>query len=362
MELRCPLCDGDVFTEYDCEMVCVVCHVSMGHVSADGGSRINFGSEQNDMSCTTVSGLLPDLSGNLKIEGFGNSCVKRMYKWKYVQYLEKMIIQFYTKTMNNITMYEFKSSFDRLGIPYEKGWSLEEFLEHAKKNKIKYDKDWTLSEFQAAYDKLKISYEKGWTINNFKDYAELNGIPQPPINKKMVEKTINIYKSLYMSDAGKKNFCHREKNKIGIISVIYYYVNKEYDIIFEKNLLCDMFNIDKEVITYGNNLVNKVLKKNPGLRKYINKTPLTLEDYVKKIDVKFPQITEDEVRLIKSYINKIKGTVAYYKNSPKTLLVGILTLISKNYTFSLSEEDIRNGYDLSQSTLNKYEKKLKVFY
>jgi hypothetical protein len=127
MDVRCPLCDGDVFTEYDCEMVCVVCHISMGHISADGGSRINFGSEQNDMSCTTVSGLLPDLSGNLKIEGFGNICVKRMYKWKYVQYLEKMIIQFYTKTMNNITMYEFKSSFDRLGIKYEKGWTLDSY-------------------------------------------------------------------------------------------------------------------------------------------------------------------------------------------------------------------------------------------
>lgn len=318
----CPVCGGTNFMDYNSEVLCVTCRIVIEFAEASLDSHLNSGTEKVNIGNSHISGLLPDLSGSLRIEGFGNGTAKRMYRWNYVNYFEKSITNFYKKTLDAITYYELKNFFRKSGIPVEGSWKL--------------------------YD-----YQK---------YVDMNGLEVPVVNKKVVEKTMNIYKLMYHSDEGKKNFCHREKNKMGVISTIYYYINKEYDILVEKSQLAEMFGITKETVKEGNNRINKVLKKNPGLRKYINKVPFTLDDLLVKLQVKFPTMTDVEFQLIKIYAKRIKGTVIYYKSSPKSILAGILVNLLKMYQFSITETEVREKFDLSASTLNKYEKKVKNLF
>lgn len=313
---NCPECQATEFFEMDGETVCLGCRTTISFNVYDGENS----TPDNDSGNTCSTSLLPDISSKITIQG-GNSRVKRMYSWNKVSYTEKQILRFYSIVSELYNIHQIKYAIMK---------TLGKLPEHTD-------------------------------LERLKNYAEMNGITYPPVNKKLIEKTINLYRILSLSDSGKKNFCQRQNNKIGIISAIFYYVNKEYNDIYTKKELSQIFGIDKKIVTDGYNHLNKVLKKNLKLREHINKRPITADDFIEKIHNKFPRMTADEIKLIKRYLSRIKNTVIALKGPPIILITGILMNLIKNYNVSFTETDLRNVYDHSSSTLNKYEKKLKPY-
>lgn len=314
---NCPECQSTDFFEMDGETVCLGCRTSVSFQSYDGEN----GTPDNDSGNTYTTSLLPDASSKIMIQGLGNNRVKRMYSWNRITYNEKQICKFYNLTYELYSIYLIKQAIIKsLGI---------------------------VPKFQ--------------DLARLKNYADVQGVIYPVINKRLLEKTINLYRLLSLSDSGKKNFCQRQNNKIGIISIIFYYVNKEYNDIYTKKELSQIFGVDKKIVTEGNNHINKVLKKNPKLRELINKRPITLSDFIEKLQMKFPKLTTDEINIIKRYVARIKNTVIALKGPPMVLITGILMNLIKMYNFPITEVDLQAVYDHSSSTLSKYEKKLKPY-
>lgn len=318
----CQECGCQDFFENDGETVCLECRSTISFEAFDGENLIGSGSTDNDSGNTSSSSLLPDISSKISIQGMGNKTIQRMFTWNKVSYKEKQLLFFYNLIYSLYSKYLIKYALVKANV---------------------------------------VIPNDSVDIERLKTLAEINSVSYQYANKKLIEKTIYLYNMLSMSDEGKKNFCQRQNNKVGIIAYIFYYINKEYNEIYTKNELSKIFNIDKKVVQDGNNHINKVLKKNPNLRHLINKRPVTLDDLIAKLDKKFPRLTDQELKLVKKYASRIKNTTVYLKGPPSVLLTGILMNLIRMYNFTINEKDLKDVYDHSLSTLNKYEKKLKAY-
>ncbi len=317
----CPSCKESSFYEQNSELICKKCQIVVENLSQDTSSWLTFSESNNTDS--HISGILPDLSSNIKMDGFGSSAVRRMYRWTYVKYFERTLIELFNECINLCTIYEIRLSCKRTGTSIP---------------------------------------EDTKTVEEYKLFIDSKGIKYERVNKRALEKTLNLYKLLCIDEFGKKNFCHRKVNKIGIVAMLYYYINKEYDEYYQKKHLAKIFGVDQKTITNGNNKINKVIKKDVKMRALINKTPIQIEDLLKKLDRKFPLLSLEELKITGMYCRRIQGTELSMRNAPVSILVGVLMNLIKKFKFSLTEADLIEVYCLSSSTLNKYEKKLKGFF
>lgn len=313
----CSFCGNSEFYDEGNDTFCNLCHALIENFRVDdtynGGDEIASNSQ--------ISGIMPDLTG-MKLVGFGNASVKRMLQWSAVPYFDKTLHQYFREIMNNLTVYEIRKVVDA----------------------------GTLKNFTSLTDIIS--------------YAENAGIKYQIPNKKTLERTLDVYKILCTcrEDVKKKNFCHRRDGKYGIIAMIFYYVNKEFDIYYPKKRLASMFGIKPDDISTGSNRLNKVLKENVAIRKHINKTSMSPLDLLKNIQKNIPCITNAEKAYLRFCILKMKDFAIYQTSPPIVILTGTLMNLLRKFKTSYTVNDIHKAYMSSLSTLNKYEIKLKGFF
>ncbi len=170
------------------------------------------------------------------------------------------------------------------------------------------------------------------------------------------KKTCNIFQML--NDADKP---FRNPIKTGILANCFYYMSKEYDIIYFSHELADLFGTTNDIITRSANRIIKILIKEPKLSKKINTTPLVLTDYKAYIRYKFPYFTVDDMNLIVKYLKRLEKHPLCISNEVKSILTGILINISRFDQFkkyNITIHKIKEVFGTSTSTITKYNNEL----
>ena len=120
-----------------------------------------------------------------------------------------------------------------------------------------------------------------------------------------------------------------------------------------------IFEIDKKIISKGNNIINKLYKTIPHIATVINKKPLSLLNYIDNIQFHFPILTPSHIKDITKYVNRIKNNPIAIINVPKSIMVGILCNYVDKYNISLTHNTIIKKIGASKSNASQYRRKLK---
>lgn len=303
---KCKVCGSKNFTTCEEMIVCITCNTIIEERFSDkitwksGESR-----ELNDCS-STVSRIMPEISTKTYISGRCSRALKQLHQWNSSSYSEKVN----------------KKIYDDLCILYANYVKL--------KAKERYARDHNIPIKNVPENKLII----------------------PLINKEIIEDTVMKYKAINNTKISR--FPIRD----GVIAKCFYYACKDRYIIMHNQDLTKMWNIKNDVISRGNNKLNKQLKANKKIWSQFNKRPIKLTDYIYNLRGIFPKLLEEHVAIIKRIIYRIIDNRIVLKNTPRAILSGILNNCIRIYKFPITYLDIKDELYISISTINKYTKSL----
>lgn len=198
---------------------------------------------------------------------------------------------------------------------------------------------------------IRKTYEE--IVKLVKAYIELHKLNyQTSQIEDLVADSITLYKEVVLCDKKRRN-----RKKKGLIAVCFYYRAKEQYMNWSEKELAEIFDIDIKYITSSFNIVNIACSENPKLLKKINDSPIRPIDILDKIELKFPELTNDDIDLLRLYINRISNLPLCLYNTPGPVVSGVLYAYCKLKNKPINIKTISTRLSVSDSSVRQYYEK-----